>query len=93
MVYTDDRNWDQEELDRARNLAKDNVVTEGSSVPNAAKLHQENTVDSEEPSPVLEGERPTTEQEREAVNGTDNDEDSPAKKEFEQDAEEQDNRA
>jgi len=66
-TYNDTRNWDQDELDRARELAKDNVVSEGASVPQAAKIRSEEVLDSETPSPVLEGERPTTEEEREAV--------------------------
>lgn len=67
MVYTDDRNWDQNELDRARELAKENVVTEGSTVPQAARLNQNTGADAAKPSPVLEGERATTEAEREVV--------------------------
>lgn len=66
-TYNDTRNWDQDELDRARNLAKDNVVSEGSTVPQAEKLRADQQLDSEKPSPVLEGERPTTEDERKAV--------------------------
>ena len=67
MTYTDDRNWDQKELDRARELAKDNVVSDGASVPSAARLKADQVPDNATPSPVLEGERITTEQERKAV--------------------------
>lgn len=66
-TYNDDRNWDQQELDRARQLAKDNVVTEGSTVPNAARLNADRVPETEKPNPVLEGERFTTEKEREEV--------------------------
>lgn len=66
-TYTDDRNWDQKELDRARELARDNVVSDGATVPSAQRLNHQEQPENATPSPVLEGERPTTEMEREAV--------------------------
>jgi len=66
-TYNDTRNWDQKELDRARELAKDNVVSDGASVPQAAKVLADQQLDTATPSPVLEGDRPTTEDERKAV--------------------------
>lgn len=85
-TYNDTRNWDQEELDRARELARENVASDGASVPQASRLNNAKADREEgkaEPSPVLEGERPTTEEEREAVaNGvTVNSEDVEADKE------------
>lgn len=66
-TYNDTRNWDQEELDRAREVARDNVVSDGATVPQAAKVRADQQLDSATPSPVLEGDRPTTEDERRAV--------------------------
>lgn len=78
--YNDERNWDQEELDRAREVAKDNVVSEGGNVPQAAKIRSEEVLPSQEPSEVLQGERFSTEKERELVESgaTTNDEDPEA---------------
>lgn len=99
MTYNDTRNWDQKELDRARKLAKDNVVSEGSTVPQAARLNQDIVADAQEPAEVLSGKRFTTEKEREIVESgvLENSEDpkldaQAGKAQFEKDSKESENK-